>query len=65
MKNETVLYGVREENESWQEEILSTNPARFDEIKKLAAQDGWGRFRIVTIDLSRPPDFASTIKRGR
>jgi len=57
--HETILWGVRDGNESWQEEILSTNPARFDEIKALAARDGFGGFRIGTVDLSTAPDFTS------
>lgn len=57
--HETILWGVRDGNEAWQEEILSTNPARFEEIKALAAQDGFGKFRIGTVDLSTTPDFTS------
>ena len=60
MKNETVLWGVRSGNEDWQEEILSTNPARFEAIKSIAAKDGFGRFRVAIVDLSQPPNFRNT-----
>jgi len=59
---EMVLWGVLEGNEDWQEELLSTNPDRFEEIKAMAARDGFGRFRIARVDLNRPPDFAATVK---
>lgn len=59
---ESVLYGVKAGNEDWQESILSTNPARFDEVKVMATRDGWGRFRVAVIDLDVPTDFAGTVK---
>lgn len=58
---ETVLYGVRTGNEAWQEELLCTQPERFEEVKVLASKDGFGRFRIATVDLSEKPDFKKTI----
>lgn len=61
VKSETVLWGVLDGNEDWQEEILSTNPAKFEAIRVLAKRDGFGRFRISTIDLSSLPDFSKTI----
>lgn len=62
MKNETVLWGVKNGDEDWQESILCTDPKRFAEVKTLAAKDGWGRFRTATIDLTTPPDFRKTVK---
>lgn len=65
MQQETVLWGVRNGNEDWQEEILSTNPQRFEEIKKMAAKDGFGRFRTATVNLDTPPNFfAGTVGEG-
>lgn len=61
MKNETVLLGVRNGNEDWQEELLSTNPATFEAVKAISARDGFGRFRVATIDLTTPPDFRKSI----
>lgn len=63
MKNETVLWGVKNGEPEWAECILSTNPTRFDEIKLLAMRDGFGRFRIAVIDLSSPPNFAKTVRK--
>ena len=59
---ETILYGVKNCEDAWKETILSTNPKRFDEIKILAAKDGWGRFRVAVIDLTTPPDFTKAVK---
>jgi hypothetical protein len=42
---EHCLWGVKEGNEDWQEELLSTNPEAFERVKLLAAKDGYGRFR--------------------
>lgn len=72
---EKVLWGRKHDAEEWQEEILSTNEKRFDEIKQMAARDGYGHFRISTLDLSRnpsedflniiPPSARKAIKRRR
>lgn len=59
---ETILWGVKNGDEDWQETVLCTQPKRFDEVKILAAKAGWGRFRIATIDLDTPPDFTKTVK---
>ncbi len=59
---ETLLYGVRNGNEDWQEELLTTNPDAFERVKELAAADGFGRFRVATIDLSVPPDFTKVLR---
>jgi hypothetical protein len=58
---EMVLFGVRHGDEDWQEVVLSTQPERFEEVKAMAARDGWGRFRVATIDLTTSPDFRKTI----
>ena len=61
MKDEILLYGRKETDEEWQEEILSSQPENFERVQVLAARDGWGHFRVARIDLSKPPNFASTV----
>jgi hypothetical protein len=61
-ESETVLYGRKLDSEEWQEELLTTNPARIEEVKRLAGDAGYGHFRVATIDLSTPPDFRRTIR---
>lgn len=61
MNTETLLYGRKLNSEEWQEELLSTNPARFDEIKQLAVRDGFGHFRVASVDLTQAPDFKRTL----
>ena len=60
---ETVLYGKRQGEEDWQEELLLTNatPETIERVKILAAKDGFISFRVATINLSIVPDFAKTI----
>ena len=60
-----VLWGVKNGDEDWKETVLCTQPERFEEVKILAARDGWGRFRVSAVDLSTPPDFTKTLKRKR
>lgn len=43
-----ILWGVKNGDEDWQEVILSTKPETFEAVKKLAAADGFGRFRTAT-----------------
>jgi hypothetical protein len=62
---ETVLYGVMRGDEDWQEQLLSTTPAMFSRVKIVAAKDGFHRFRVASIDLSKPPDFTRTLARAR
>jgi hypothetical protein len=59
---ETVLYGRKDGDEEWAETLLSTNLAAFEEVKRLAARDGWKHFRVARIDLRVPPDFTKAIK---
>ncbi len=64
MKIETVLYGVRIENEDWQEEIITTNAAKIHEASAWAKANGFDRLRIAKIDLSVAPDFSKTLNRA-
>lgn len=59
----TVLYAVRINNEDWQEEIITTNPAKIAEAKQWAINHGYNRFRVATIDLDSPPDFVGCINQ--
>lgn len=61
MKNEILLYGRKLNSEEWEMEILCSQPERFEEVKKLAARDGFGHFRVTEINLSAPPDFKKTL----
>ncbi len=63
--SERVLFGVKNGNEDWQEELLCTIPDKFEQVKVLAGEAGFNRFREATIDLSAPPDFAKTIRGVR
>jgi hypothetical protein len=63
MSTEHVLYGVRKGEPAWKEVILSTNPAMFPKIRKMARRDGFTRMRVARIDLSSPPDFTKTINK--
>jgi hypothetical protein len=62
MDNEHVLWGVRKGNPDWMTEILTTDPAKFEDAKKWARENGFDRFRTAIIDLTTPPDFSSTVK---
>jgi len=58
----TVLWGVKDGDEDWQETVLCTQPERFEEVKATAKRDGWGRFRTATVDLTTPPDFKGAVR---
>ena len=60
---EKVLYGTRQGEPDYCEQLLCTQPARFDEVKRMATRDGFNRFRVAVIDLSIPPDFSKTINQ--
>ena len=63
---EKILWGVKTGDEDWQEQVLCTQATRFEEVKILAAKDGFGRFRVSEIDFSKRPDFTQALKtKGR
>jgi hypothetical protein len=62
MQPETILYGIREGAEDWQEEIITTDPAKLEDARNWAEANGFDRFRVWTWDGSAP-DFAKTINR--
>lgn len=59
--HEKILYGVKLDNEDWQEEVLCTQEERFEEVKILASKDGFNRFRVAKINLIEKPDFRKTV----
>lgn len=61
MENEKTLWGVKEGDEDWKEHVLCTQVDRFEEVKKLATRDGFGRFRISDLDLNKKPNFKNTV----
>jgi hypothetical protein len=61
MGRQAVLWGVKDGDPDWMETVLCTQPERFNEVKKMARRDGWGRFRVAVIDLTKAPDFKKTI----
>lgn len=67
MKNiETVLYGLpKGATERYEEVLLLSNatPKKIEQVKALAAQDGFHSFRVAEIDLSIAPDFAKAVRK--
>lgn len=65
MPIETVLYGLpKGVTEQYDEVLLLTNAtqARIEQVKVLAAADGFHSFRVAKIDLGTAPDFGKTVK---
>ena len=63
---EWILWALpRGEDRPWMEELLLTHATRsqIEKVKKLAAKDGWHHFRVDVIDLTKPPDFESAIRK--
>ena len=62
---ETIVYGIpKGSTERYDEVLLLTNatPAKLKQVKALAARDGFHSFRVVTVDLSTPYNFAKAVK---
>lgn len=63
---EKVLYGIpKGETESYTAVLLLSNAtdAKIEQVKVLAAKDGFHSFRVASIDLSVVPDFRKTVRR--
>lgn len=61
---EYVLWGKpKGETDALYEKVLTctTDQARVEEVKVLAAKEGWHGFRVQKLDLSTPPDFISAV----
>jgi hypothetical protein len=60
---ELILYGLKKDEPTWKEEVISTIPKNFPKVIELAIADGFDRFRVQEIDLSIKPDFAGSIAK--
>jgi hypothetical protein len=58
-----VLFAVRIGNEDWQEELITEVEEQIGPAKAWAEANGFDRFRIADIDMSKPPDFAATVHK--
>lgn len=57
-----ILWAVKEDDEEWEEQIITTDGNRIEVAKAWATQNGFDRFRISEeSDTPMPPDFASTV----
>lgn len=58
---EQLLYGRKAGEPDYKEQLLCTQPERFQEVRILAGRDGYVIFRETSIDLSVRPNFARTL----
>ena len=64
MAHEMLLYGLpKGKTERWKEVLLLTQATTesIERVKVLATRDGYHSFRVATVDLDVPPDFAATV----
>ena len=54
---ETVLWGTKD---GW-EHLITSDPAKIEAATKWAQDNGFTNIRVSVIDLTTPPDFASTL----
>lgn len=57
-KVEKVLFAVKIGKPDWAEEVITENESQFEEAKRWAEANGFDRFRIAIIDMSKKPKFA-------
>jgi DNA repair protein RadC len=55
---EKVLFAVKIGEPDWAEQLITENESRIEEAKKWAEQNGFDRFRVAEIDMSKKPKFA-------
>jgi len=58
-KVEKVLFAVKIGKPDWAEEVITENESQFDKAKRWAEANGFDRFRIAEIDMSKKPKFAN------
>lgn len=58
-----VLWGIRKNAPDWQEEIITTQPLKFDAARTWAVSQGFDRFRVAEYMDDDRPDFAGAISR--
>lgn len=56
---EKVLFAVKQGEPNWAEVVITENESKFEEAKKWAEANGFDRFRIAEIDMSKKPKFAN------
>lgn len=61
---EVILWGHRKGDPDWAEEVITTKAENHAAAKKWAKENGFDRFRVSRLDLSKPPDFGKTIRRN-
>ncbi len=66
MKITKILWGVKQGDEDWQEQVLCTQADKFDKVRKLASRDGFNRFRVSHVDDRINPlkMFAASVGKG-
>jgi len=57
-----ILYGTREGQPAWKEEIITENEKYFHQAKTWAKRNGFDRFRVAIIDLRETPDFTKCVR---
>ena len=61
MQTIKLLYGHKVGQPDYTEQILCSQPERFDDVKILAARDGFTGFRVATHTDGEMPDFVGAI----
>ena len=66
-KTERLLYGRKEGQPEYMEDLLLSNAsaAMIHAVKAIAAKDGYTMFREAVVDLTVVPDFVGAINQGR
>ena len=57
---EKLLYGRKKNEPDYMEQLLCTQPERFDQVKVLAKKDGFVTFRVSEFKLEKP-DFTKAL----
>jgi hypothetical protein len=60
-----VLFAVKENEPDYMEQLITEKEERFEGAKKWCKDNGFNRFRIAEIDMSKKPDFIKTITTSK
>lgn len=60
-----ILFAVKIGAEAWEEELITEVEPRIDAARAWARAHGYDRFRVATIDLDLPPNFAATLNNKK
>ena len=63
MNKYKVLYGHKDNEPEYMEDIITEHEDRFDTAKEWAMGQGYTSFRIAEIDPNTPPDFTGAITK--